>query len=97
VRDCHIVDREFGINFTCLVSLTGHLSESIFSGMAASVIHNSDYASVDEAKVAIDRYFADRNLHFQQNPKRAGKKIWGKERVNSTFKEGQNCKSPDYR
>ena len=50
--------------------------ESIFSGMAASVIHNSDYASVDEAKAAIDRYFADRNLHFQQNPIRAGKKIW---------------------
>jgi transposase len=71
--------------------------ESIFSGMAASVIHNSNYANVDEAKAAIDRYFADRNLHFQQNPKRAGKKIWGKELVNSAFKEGQNCKSPDYR
>lgn len=71
--------------------------ESIFSGMAASVIHNSDYASVEEAKAAIDQYFADRNLHFQQNPKRAGKKIWGKERVISVFKEGQNCKSPIYR
>lgn len=71
--------------------------ESIFSGLAVSVIHNSDYASVDAAKAAIDRYFAERNLYFQQNPKRAGKKIWGKERVGSTFQEGQNCKSPDYR
>jgi hypothetical protein len=71
--------------------------ESIFSGLAVSVIHNSDYASVDEAKAAIDRYFAERNLHFQLNPKRAGKKIWGNERVSSTFKEGQNCKSPDSR
>lgn len=61
------------------------------------LIHNSDYASEDEAKAAIDQYFADRNLHFQQNPKRAGKKIWGKERVISVFKEGQNCKSPIYR
>jgi transposase len=71
--------------------------ESIFNGLAISVIHNSDYASVDDAKVAIDRYFAERNLHFQQNPKRAGKKIWGKERVPSVFQEGQNCKNPRYR
>jgi transposase len=71
--------------------------ESIFSGLAVSVIHNSDYASVDAAKAAIDRYFAERNLYFQQNPKRAGKKIWGRERVNSTFQESQNCKNPAYR
>jgi transposase len=70
--------------------------ESIFSGLAVSVIHNSDYASVDEAKQAIDRYFAERNVHFQQNPKRAGDKIWGKERVASTFHEGQNCKDPRF-
>lgn len=71
--------------------------ESIFNGLAVSVIHNSDYASVDQAKAAIDRYFAERNLYFQQNPKRAGNKIWGKERVASSFKEGQNCKNPRFR
>jgi transposase len=71
--------------------------ESIFNGLAVSVIHNSDYASVEETKAAIDRYFTERNLHFQQNPKRAGKKIWGKERVASSFQEGQNCKNPRYR
>ena len=70
--------------------------ESIFSGLAVSVIHNSDYSSVDEAKAAIDRYFAERNLHFQEHPKRAGDKIWGKERVASAFQEGQNCKDPRF-
>jgi hypothetical protein len=28
---------------------------------------------------------------------RAGGKIWGKERVPNTFREGQNCKNPRYR
>jgi transposase len=71
--------------------------ESVFSGMAKAIIDNSDYASLDEAKAAIDRYFAERNAHFQANPRRAGGKIWGKERVPNTFREGQNCKDPQYR
>src|SRR6185436_10880134 len=54
--------------------------ESIFSGMSRAIIHNSDYSSLEAAKVAIDRYFAERNTHFAANPKRAGCKIWGKER-----------------
>ena len=71
--------------------------ESVFSGMAKAIIDNSDYQSVDEAMEAIDRYFAERNAFFRANPKRAGGKIWGKERVISAFKEGQNCKNPKYR
>jgi hypothetical protein len=71
--------------------------ESVFSGMAKAIIHNSDYASLDEAKAAIDRYFAERNAYFVANPQRAGGKIWGKERVPNTFQEGQNCKNPQYR
>jgi len=71
--------------------------ESIFSGMARSIIHNSDYKTLDEAKAAIDRYFADRNAHFLQHPKRAGKKIWGKERESAEFSEANNCKDPRYR
>ena len=71
--------------------------ESIFNGLAISVIHNSDYSSVDEAKSAIDRYFEDRNWHFQLNPKRAGDKIWGEERVPCKFNEAQNCKNPRFR
>jgi hypothetical protein len=71
--------------------------ESVFSGMARAIIHNSDYGSLDDAKAAINRYYEERNLHFQQNPRRAGKKIWGKERECAVFKEGNNCKDPYYR
>ena len=71
--------------------------ESVFSGMAQAIIHNSDYPSLETARGAIDRYFADRNGHFLQHPKRAGNKIWGRERVPCEFHEGQNCKDPLYR
>jgi hypothetical protein len=71
--------------------------ESVFSGMARSIIHNSDYKTLDDAKAAIDRYFADRNAHFTRHPKRAGKKIWGKERELPEFSLANNCKDPRYR
>jgi transposase len=71
--------------------------ESVFSGMARAIIHNSDYRTLDEAKTAVDRHFADRNLHFLQHPKRAGRKIWGKERELAAFSEANNCKDPRYR
>ncbi len=71
--------------------------ESIFSGMARAVIHNSDYQSIDDAKAAIDRYFAERNEHFRVTPQRAGKRIWGKEHQIATFSEAHNCKDPTYR
>lgn len=71
--------------------------ESVFSGMARAVIHNSNYLSADEARAAIDRYFADRNQQFQDNPKRAGKRIWGEERVPPAFTESNNCKDPRWR
>ena len=70
--------------------------ESVFSGMARAIIHNSDYLSLAEAKQAIDRYFKERNEHFMKFPKRAGGKIWGLERVPSEFSEGHNCKDPRY-
>jgi hypothetical protein len=71
--------------------------ESVFSGLSASIIQNSDYASVEEAKAAVDQYFADRNEQFRKHPKRAGEKIWGRERVPPAFREGQNCRNPRYR
>jgi len=70
--------------------------ESVFSGMARAIIHNSDYASVEECKAAIDRYFVERNKYFQAHPKRAGNKIWGKERVPPVFSPSNNCKDPRY-
>lgn len=71
--------------------------ESVFSGMARAVVHNSDYKTVDEAKAAIDRHFVDRNQHFARYPRRAGHKIWGKEREPAAFSEANNCKDPRYR
>jgi DDE superfamily endonuclease len=70
--------------------------ESIFSGMARAIIHNSDYKSVNDAKTAINRYFDERNRHFLANPRRAGNKIWGKERVPASFSTANNCKDPRY-
>jgi len=71
--------------------------ESVFSGMARAIIHNSDYNSVDSAKEAIDRYFEHRNANFRLRPKRAGKSIWGHEREPALFSDANNCKDPHYR
>lgn len=74
-----------------------NIIESVFSGMARAIIHSSDYQSVKEAKEAIDRYFLERNQHYKDHPKRAGKKIWGMERVSNKFDPSNNCKDPAYR
>jgi transposase len=70
--------------------------ESVFSGLSQSVIHNSNYASVDEAKAAIDRYIAERNEFFRANRRKAGNKIWGEEQVPSYFSVSHNCKDPRF-
>jgi transposase len=71
--------------------------ESVFSGLARAVIHNSNYQSEEECKKAIDRYFEERNRAFMENPKRAGKTIWGEETVKPLFNESNTCKDPRYR
>jgi len=71
--------------------------ESVFSGMAKAIIHNSDYQSIDECKSAIDLYFQERNEYFSRHHKRAGNKIWGKEIVKPVFSETNNCKDPNWR
>jgi hypothetical protein len=70
--------------------------ESVFSGLARAVIHNSDYPDADAARVAVDQHLADRNEHYRLHPERAGNSIWGKERVPSIFSEANNCKDPAY-
>jgi transposase len=70
--------------------------ESVFSGMARSIIANSNYGSIDEARAAIDRYVQERNAKFRSAPKRAGGAIWGAEREPSRFSESNNCKDPLY-
>jgi len=71
--------------------------ESVFSGMARAIIHNSNYSSVGECKTAIDRYFEERNQNYKDNPKKAGNKIWGKELVEPVFEASNNCKDPKWR
>jgi hypothetical protein len=39
----------------------------------------------------------ERNQYFMDNPKRAGDKIWGKERGVPVFNSSNNCKDPLYR
>jgi transposase len=71
--------------------------ESVFSGLAKAIIHNSDYSSADECKSAIDLYFKERNEYFITYPKKAGNKIWGKELVIPIFDETKNFKDPRWR
>ena len=71
--------------------------ESVFSGMARAIIHNSNYSSVDEARLAIDRHFQERNEYFQKHPKVAGMKIWGREPSQPQFSEANNCKDRGFR
>lgn len=70
--------------------------ESVFSGMASAVIHNSDYANTEAAKASISRYLEDRNAHFRQHPRKAGRSVWGKEISQPQFSESNNCKDPKY-
>ena len=71
--------------------------ESVFSGMARAIIHNSDYPSIAAAISAIDQYFRARNSHFSGQPSRAGHKIWQLERAPCKFSDANNCKDPSYR
>ncbi len=71
--------------------------ESVFSGMAKAILHNSDYPSADDCRTAIDRYFAERNEAYRRNPRRAGNTIWGKELVQPCFAPSNNCKDPNWR
>jgi hypothetical protein len=71
--------------------------ESVFSGMARAVIHNSDYVTATEAQAAITRYLEDRNRSFALAPRKAGRSIWGPERVPAAFTTTNNCKDVRYR
>jgi hypothetical protein len=68
--------------------------ESVFSGMARAIIHNSRYQTVGDAKGAVDRYFHERNTHFQEHPRRAGRSIWGKEREPSNLLSFEQLQGP---
>lgn len=54
--------------------------EAVFGGMKKAVICNSDYPSAQYMQEAIGRHFEERNQFYRNNPKRAGDKIWDKQR-----------------
>jgi len=54
--------------------------ESVFCGMKKAVICNSDYATPHDMQQAIATHFETRNAFYKENPKRAGNKIWDKQR-----------------
>lgn len=67
--------------------------EGVLSGMTRAVVDNSDYPSVIEMKQAISRHLVERNVHFQNNPKRVGKKIWELD----FFHDVETFRAGDYR
>lgn len=54
--------------------------EAVFCGMKKAVICNSDYPSEKDMQEAIARHFEERNQFYRDNPKRAGNKIWDKQK-----------------
>lgn len=91
----HNKTRKPEIKLAPLPSCTQFLNviESVFCGLAKAVIHNSDYTGTEECQAAIDLHFATRNAHFKANPKRAGRKIWGKELVKARFSEANHTRN----
>ena len=69
--------------------------ESVFSGMARAIIHNSDYKSMDDAKAAIDRYFEERNAHFLQHPRAPAGKSGVRSASLPSFPRRTTAKTPD--
>jgi hypothetical protein len=67
--------------------------ESVFSVMKRAVVHHSDYRDALEMKKAISLHFTERNSHFRENPRRAGKKIWEID----FFDDKENIRSGNYR
>jgi len=92
-------------NMTPLVELvplpTGaqflNVIESVFSGMSKAILHNSDYQSVDECTMAIDRYFYELKHSLHCKPQTRWQEDLGKERTEAVFKEENNCKDPNWR
>ncbi|OGU18148.1 MAG: hypothetical protein A2076_06015 [Geobacteraceae bacterium GWC2_53_11] len=54
--------------------------EAVFGGMKKAIICNSDYATPHDMQEAIARHFKDRNAFYKENPKKAGNKIWDKQK-----------------
>ncbi|MCF8169305.1 MAG: IS630 family transposase [Rhodoferax sp.] len=66
--------------------------EGVFSGMMRAVVHNSDYQSEQEMKIAMSRHLCERNSFFVTNPKRVGKRIW----ETDFFRDNDNLRFGNY-
>jgi hypothetical protein len=64
--------------------------------MSRALIHNSNFKDAAQARGAMDAYFSNRNEFYRLHPKRAGRKLWGRERSEAEFREEYNCKEPKY-
>ena len=96
LNDCSSFERRPRLEVLPLPTSAQFLNviESVFSGMARAILHNSDYATLEDAQTAVTRYLCERNEAFLRAPKKAGRTIWGQERVSSAFSEANNCKDP---
>ncbi len=54
--------------------------EAVFGGMKKAIICNSDYVTPRDMQEAIARHFEERNQFYRENPKKAGNKIWDKQK-----------------
>lgn len=54
--------------------------EAVFGGMKKAVICNSDYATPHDMQEAIARHFEERNTFYRENPKKAGNKLWDRQK-----------------
>ena len=59
--------------------------EAVFSGMPRAVIHNSNYASVEEAKAEIDCYFLEKKKILKDIPKELETKFRTKNQHSRVF------------
>jgi transposase len=67
--------------------------EAVYSAMKRAVIHHSNYRDAAEMKKAISLHFTERNAHFRENPRRAGKQVWKID----FFDDNENIRSGNYR
>jgi hypothetical protein len=63
------------------------------SGKGRRVVGNTDHQPAILRNIGVfSGNGASHHSHFRKYPKRAGRKIWGAERVQSEFRESNNCK-----
>lgn len=68
--------------------------ESVFSGMARAILHNSDYPTLEDCKAAVTRYFSGSRRSFPQGSQACRKSDLGEGTSLVHLHETNNCKDP---